>query len=190
MKPCARIFLLALTFTTSALGQGTVLWDESVNGELAQKYTSATPLGALQIGTNSVIGMTEVVPTGPNWAGYPDIFTITVPANTSVSGVYLSVNKPNVWTWIGDATFLNQLALVQSPSSGNLLTQWGLSSIGPGVYGMYLENHDQQSVTSIASYRLDFIAQSIPEPDALALWLSGAACAGVCGWRRANRKRR
>jgi hypothetical protein len=171
-----------------AFGQGTILWDESVNGELSMSYTSATALPPLQLGTNSIIGKTEIEPTGPNWLVHPDYFSITVPSNLSVTGVYLSINKPNVWTWIGDPTFVNQLAFAQSPTPGDLLSQWGLSSVGPGAYGVYLDNHDAQSITSIASYRLDFVTQSIPEPGPLGLWLTGATCAAVYGWRRAKKK--
>jgi hypothetical protein len=182
-KTVGLVFLL-IRYAPSALGQGTVLWDESANGELGMDAGSATVLASIQIGTNSIIGATEVVPTGPNWAVHQDLFSITVPSNLSLSGVFLSINKPNVWTWIGDPTFANQLAFVQNPSSGNLMSQWGLGSIGPGVYGMYLANEDLQSVTSIASYRLDFIAQSIPEPGILGLLLIGAAFAGFYGLRR------
>jgi hypothetical protein len=123
MRNCAVILLLLEAFAPTAFGQGTVLWDESVNGELSMSYTSATALPPMQLGTNSIIGMTEVVPTGPNWLVHPDYFSITVPSNLSVAGVYLSINKPNVWTWIGDPTFVNQLAFAQGPTPGDLLSQ-------------------------------------------------------------------
>ena len=92
-----------------------------------------------------------------------------------VSAVYLTVDRPKVWNWIGDAIFLNQLGWVQNPTNGDLLPQWGLSSIGPSVYGMDVENHDVQSVPSIANYRLDFVAQPTPEPSIVCLTLAGAA---------------
>jgi hypothetical protein len=185
MKTYANISLLVLGSAAAALAQGTILWDESVNGELSRNYATATPLAPLQPGTNSVLGATEVVPTGPNWAAYPDFFTITVPSGQVVDALYLSINKPNVWTWIGDASFYNQLAFTQNPSTGDLLAQWGVSSIGPGVYGMYLDNGDVGPVTSIATYRLDFISRSVPEPHPIALLLA-ASCplAAFRCWRK------
>jgi hypothetical protein len=133
VRKYAKISLLLMASASTAIGQGTVLWNESVNGELSRDFSNPTTLASLQVGTNSVIGMTENVPTGGNWSSYPDYFTITIPGGVSVSGVYLSINKPNVWTWIGDSTYANQLGWAKNPSSGDLLPQWGLTSIGPGV---------------------------------------------------------
>jgi hypothetical protein len=177
--------LLGLCGTACCVfGQGAILWDESVYGQLSEDSGHPTVLNAFQLGTNSVIGSTEVVPTPPNWAGHPNIFTIQVPSTLSLNAVYLHMDKPNVWAWIGDPGFSTEMAFVMNPSSGELLAQWGLSSIGPGVYGMYLENVDQQPITSIANFRLDFFMQGIPEPNSLSLFLVGVGLVGFRGWRR------
>lgn len=171
------------------LGQGTLLWSEAVNGPLSQDFSSPTALAALQLGTNSIVGQTEVVPVGPNWEGHPDIFTIQVPAELRVTAVYLNVDKPNVWAWIGDPSFITQFAFKMNPANGELLAQWSLSSISLGGYGMYLDNHDQQAFTSIANYRLDFFVQSIPEPGVLGLGvLGGLALTGVRRARSTSRR--
>ncbi len=186
------IELLLIGFLgTNAFGQGTILWNESVNGPLSNDGSNPTSLSPLQPGINSVIGTTEVVPAGTVWTIYPDFFTITIPAGWVVTAVNLQVNEPNVWTWIGDTSYANQLAFVTNPSSGDLLAQWGLTSLGSGVYGIDIENHDFQSVTSIASYELDFVLQAVPEPSAFSLWLVGASCfVGLHCWRKFRLKAR
>jgi hypothetical protein len=184
-----KITLLALLLTANAHGQGTILWNESVNGPFSGDFAHPTSLSPLQAGTNSIIGMSEVVPVGNNWFGSPDFFTFAIPSDLVVSEVHLQIDKPNVWTWIGEPSYVNQLAFAGSPSTGDLLAQWGISAIGPGAYGMYLANLDQQAVTSIASYRLDFFVQNIPEPSTLSLLLVGAGFVGFCSWRKSLRRR-
>lgn len=172
MKTYLTICLLLLV--TTAQGQGTfVLWDESVNGPLAADYTSATSLSPVQLGINSIVAITENEPTGNSHAVHADYFTFVVPDGLSVSSLQLQVDKPHIWMWIGDSDFANQLAFSDNPSTGELLSQWGLSSIGGGTYGMYVANLDAQSSTSIAKYRLDFSVTAVPEPSTVALLLLG-----------------
>ncbi len=179
--------LIAVCSISIALGQGTILWDESVNGELSESSSPATPLSPFQLGTNSIIGVTEVEPSGAIWIVHPDFFTIQVPNGLAITAVYLQLNKPNVWHWIGDTGFLSELAFAQNPASGNLLSQWGLLSIGTGAYGMDVENHDAQPFTAIANYRLDFFVQSVPEPSASLLFLlGGIGCLAFGRWRKAH----
>src|SRR5713101_2920083 len=118
----------------AALGQGVLLWDESVNGELSQDFTHPTSLTPLLAGTNSVIGATEIIPYGNNWRGYPDDFLVTIPSNLVVTAVYLAVDRPKVWAWIGDPSYSDQLGWTQNPTNGDLLLQWGVGSLGSGVY--------------------------------------------------------
>ena len=167
-----------------ALGQGTILWDESSNGPLSQDFNNPSLLGLLQAGTNSIVGATESIPNGNNWTTYPDIFVISVPANLTVSSIRLQINKNNIWAWLGDQTYLNTLGFAMNPTNGDLLSQLGFGSVRSGTYGMYLDNHDLQSVTSIANYRLDFFLQSIPEPTSTSLVFLGFGCLGLRLWRK------
>jgi len=179
MKKLATTLCLAVVSYAVAYSQGTILWNESVNGPFSESSSTPTILGQLQFGTNSIIGTTEVEPTGPSWSAHPDFFAFSVPSNLAVSAVYLQVNKQNVWAWVGDPAFLNELGFVVNPSSGELLSQWSLNAVGQGTYGMYMSNHDLQPVTSVANYRLDFWV--VPEPSALQLSLMGAG--GLVGLR-------
>ena len=185
-----KTLLLILLSATAAFGQGTILWDESVNGPLSFNYQAPTALGALSYGSNSVFGATEIEPTGPGYFVHDDYFTFTVPNNSSLTAVYIGIDKPSVWTWIGDETFSSELGFIGNPSNGELLSQWTLSSLGPGVYGMYMANHDFQPVTSIANYRLDFFVHAIPEPSTISLWLAGAGLVGFCTWRKSFSRRK
>src|SRR5258707_7787041 len=110
MNIITRISAILVLFAINAPGQGTIVWNESVNGSFSHDFTSPTTLPALVAGTNTIIGATELQPTPPNYAGYPDYFLIKIPTGTSVSGVFLQIDKPNVWTWIGDANYLNALS--------------------------------------------------------------------------------
>lgn len=177
--------LLAACLTTTALGQGTVLWDESVNGLLSQNYHFPTQLVPVEAGTNSVFATTSVEPVGGNWSVHPDFFILKVPSNLSVKEVTLQIDKSNVWAWLGDATFSTQMAFTGNSSSGDLFSQWQLAALLPGDYGVYLSNNDLQPFTSIAHYRLDFVVQTVPEPGAWTLLLLGAA-----GWFLQIRRRR
>ena len=56
MKTKARILFLFALAATSALGQGTILWEESVNGPISNEFGEPTFFGALQDGTNSLMG--------------------------------------------------------------------------------------------------------------------------------------
>jgi len=167
------LFAIFLT-TTAAFGQVTILWNESVNGEISQDGSPPTSLGALQLGTNSIFGATECVPYGNIWGAYPDIFTFEVPSDFIVTATYIQVDLPYIWAWIGDSTFSNEIAFDLNPSTGQLLSQWGISSISPGLYGMYLQSADAQPYTTTAHYELDFVAEYAPEPGTIGLLLLGA----------------
>ena len=170
MKTCVNILIAIILTTTAAIGQVTILWNESVNGEISGNSFTFSP----QIGTNSIIGATECVPIGNNWIVYGDYFGFEVPSNYEVTALYVQIDKPEVWTWIGDPGFSSTLAYNLNTSTGELLSQWGISSLDSGIYGMYVANQDAQSYTSIANYQLDFVVEPVPEPGTLGLLLLGA----------------
>ena len=189
VKRLKLILALAVLSATTVFGQGTILWDESVNGPLSEDFNQPTSLGPMQIGINSIIGLTAIVPPPPFWEYHPNYFTFEVPKGLAVQAINLQVDKPNVWAWIGNPEFSSQLAFTMNPSTGELLSQWALGSIPSGSYGMYLENLDQQSFTSVASYRLDFFVQAVPEPGTFWLLVAGAGLVVLRGWRKAQRVR-
>lgn len=158
----------------STQGQGTILWDEAVNGPLSEDYHNPTYLPALQLGTNSLFGASEIVTTPPNWAGHPNNFILRVPNGLQVSMVFVHVDKPNVWAWIGDVGFSAEGNYTLNTTNGDLLFQCDLKSIQAGNYGVYLENTDQSDpAISIANYRLDFVVESVSEPATAWLLLGG-----------------
>jgi len=190
MGSIAGLSLLFLTticvnLAASALGQGTILWDESLNGQISGDFGNPTAFGTLQNGTNSVLAAVSVTRNGNTWVGQDDYFTFQVPANLSLAAIFVAVDRTSVWAWSGDPTFSDQLGFVPSVLNGDLIQQWSIQSIGAGTYGMYLENHDHSVDSSIASYRLDFFTEPIPEPSTFALLSAGAVALAV--WRRKKR---
>lgn len=176
-------------FGTRVFGQGAILWNESVNGPLSELANSPTPLGSLVNGTNSILGATQVEPTGNDWLIHEDVFTFVVPGNAHVTGVFFTVDKPKVGSWIGDVGYSIPLGSAINSANGDLLPQWGMSLLGPGTYGMYLGNYDPQPSSSTANYRLDFVVQNIPEPGAPTLGALGVAgFAAWRAWRRISRR--
>ena len=177
-------WLLVAALASRALGQGTILWDEPVQGAFSQDFRLPTSLSPFQAGTHSIVGTTTAEPVGNNWSVHPDFFILTVPDNLVISGIQLQIDKSNVWAWLGDITFFNQLAFAGRPTSGDLLSQWNLNAIWPGSYGVYMSNNDLQPYSSVANYRLDFVVQVIPEPASLWLLLGGLGCLGIHRWRK------
>ena len=161
-------------------GQGTILWNEAVNGPLSLDSDNPTILPVMQFGTNSLIGAAAVERAGQVWYGYDDFFQIRIPAGTFVSSAFVTVDRPNAGIWLGDTGYSNHIAFVANPLTESLLSQWGLPYIAPGAYGMYVGNNDLQLPSTVLNYRLDFVV--VPEPCTLALVLAGAV--GLHGFRR------
>ena len=180
----SRWILGALVLSVAtAFGQGTILWDEGVNGPLSNGGGGQTPLGSLQVGTNSVLGASEFIPDGI----YGDYFTFTVATNNAIAGLRLSANRP-VAVWFGSADFSTEYGYVIRPANGDILPQLGLAAINPGAYGAYIKSYDFDSGPSTANYRLDFVAQAVPEPASVWLLLGGLGWLGFRGWRNARLK--
>jgi len=187
MKKTLCSVSVTLFFAVGAFGQGTILWDESVNGPLSHDFNNPTSINPLGPGTNSVIGAAEIVPVGNNWETFTDFFLVRVPPNSSITGVFLQIDKPNVWTGLKDPSYSTDFAFSGNSASGELLSQWGIAPVGPGLYGMYVQNSDAQAVASIANYRLDFFLESVPEPGTLPLLFLGLGLVGLRSSKRIQR---
>lgn len=174
--------LLLLLGIIGVNGQGTILWDESINGPLSNDGTHPTWLGTLQTRTNSVFGATEYISFGTGGALYGDYFTFAIPQSLRVGGLNLTVDRA-VLVWVGDQNFSQELSHVYNPANGSLLPQMGLPFLAAGTYGMYITVNDF-SGSGTANYRLDFVMEAVPEPSAGCLLLMGAGVVGVLGWKK------
>jgi hypothetical protein len=184
MKTYIAITLSGILAVRLASGQGTIIWDESVNGPLSNDGSNPSLLGVLPSGTGSILGATQSQPVGNNWVVYSDFFNLTVPGGSLVSALTFASDRP-VALWVGTDHFSTQLGYVVNPSNGDLLSQLGLASIGPGSLDMYVMNYDFRATPSTANYRLDFVSQSVPEPGSLGLLLVGVICLIVVRrWRK------
>lgn len=184
--PVACLFSACLT--TAALGQSRILWNESVDGPLSINYTAPTLLGSLQLGTNQVIGITELLPNGTGgWLGLYDYFTYSILPTHSLTGAFLNTDNQRLLVGVSDSTYSSLFGYVDNPINGDLLPMMGLPSISEGYYGMFLESQDRQAYPTVINYRLDFVIQTIPEPGALALLLLGATgCFLQNRWRKSS----
>jgi len=187
VKTKLQIIGLSFLIPTVAFGQGTILWDESVNGPLSNNPGSPSLLGGLGPGSSFLYAASERIPFEFGWYVTNDFFTFSVPIGLQVTSIQLETDRP-IWTWIGDESFSAQLGFVIDPSNGQLLPQWGFASLSAGTYGMYLSNDDLQSSLTTANYRLNVFVEVVPEPSAFSFFLFGAGLVGLrcCGkvWLR------
>ena len=178
MKRTLVGWLVVATLVARALGQGTILWDEAVNGPLSNDAQFPTSLQPLTLGTNSLMGAVELTPHGANWGHDEDVFIITVPADMRVGMIGASADR-STSAWIGNPSFLTEYGFAIISSGGNLLPLWELTSLAPGTYGMVLVDSDFQPYPTAANYRLDFVVEAIPEPASVCLLLGGLGWLGI-----------
>jgi hypothetical protein len=175
-----RIFLLAQAMALSLQAQGTILWNEALDGPLSENYRFPTQLGEVRLGTNTIVGATELAPTGPNWFVHSDYFVFVVPPDLLVSSLLFTVDRTRVWVWVGTSDFVQQDGFTLGATNGNLLAQLGLGPLRPRGYGIYVSNKDAQSYTTVAHYRLDMVVEPVPEPGIGVLLLCGSV--GLLVW--------
>ena len=201
--------LLASVVSTS---QATVVYDESVSGDLSN--TQATPTGILlALGTNSVLGN---VNSGA--ADARDFLTITVPVGFQLSQ-YVHVAWSGIPADQGFTGFQNGNAIVGSLGTSSTYNGWShfgqnanntafvphtpFNSIGQDLLPIMQSestgaNQAQgftiplaagnyafviQDTSGSGNYQFDFNVTAVPEPSSIAL-LGFAGVAGIARWRR------
>ncbi len=180
----ARVFVLLFCLAVrSGFGQGTLLWDESVNGPLGQAYVAPTSLGMLSSGTNSILGSVEAVPNQFGWTLANDYFTFQVPTGFQVQGLNLTVTQ-QILAWLGTFNYGTEIGYRYTSVSENLLPFFWGSQLPTGSYGMYISDDNLQSVPTAVNYRLDFVVTPVPEPSTWALFMLGSLAFSTASRRR------
>jgi hypothetical protein len=192
---CCSAFL---AFAAQSLAANSVVWDESVTGDVSNDPTAPTQMN-LVAGTNSFIA------TMPG--ADLDFFTVHVPAGAVLSAIYNPVydSADQVsFIAIGPGTSMPAAVLNYDPTGllgythfgpgvfdagENLLTdlaiaQFGVPGftppLGAGAYSFWL----QQESSVAEGYQLDFKVDAVPEPASAVLFLIGGIGAA---FRRAKR---
>src|SRR5687767_11054829 len=104
MKRSLSVSTLLVLSLSGAIGQGTIRWDEAVNGSLANSPETATSLGLFGFGTNTILGLSEAQPVDSSWAVYADCFIFDLPSGARLSSILYTSDR-QTWVWLGDPTF-------------------------------------------------------------------------------------
>jgi hypothetical protein len=188
---------LLLAIASPSFAASSVLWDESVSGDVSNDPTAPTQMN-VSLGTNQFIA------TMPG--SDLDFITIHVPANSVLSAIYNSVYDSIdqvSFAAIGPGTSIPATVLNEDPTgllgyahfgpgatdpADNLLTIMSQPAFGvpgfatplpSGAYSVWIQ---QQSPVA-ESYQLDFVVDAVPEPATSALLLVGVLVAS-CRRRR------
>lgn len=155
---------------TAGAAQCTVLWDESVNGDLPDR-TTVMDLGTLAVGSNVVLGSIGAHQWWSSDQEDSGAFTVSTGQTLSkvVFGPYSSYMSPD---WVGFALYKNAQLLaffnVNSLAEGADLLQASTDHPGPlsaGNYSFLWQGTGDQEGKS--GYTVDFVVQSVPEPSCL-----------------------
>jgi hypothetical protein len=117
----------ALVWQADRVSAQGIIWNESVNGSLSNDGNSPTSLGSLALGSNTVIGTSEVV--GATSTG--DFFTISIP-ESQITSLLLNRDR-QLFVLIGYTGYTNALGYSFNSLTGDLMTQFQLPPIGSGL---------------------------------------------------------
>ena len=104
------------------------------------------------------------------------MFVFTVPTGQVLTAIQLQSDNLILWAWIGNPGFGIQTGFTPIPANGDLLPQMGLTGLGAGSYGMYIESHDTAHAPITTHYSLNFhVPESVPTFALLAFGFVGVA---------------
>ena len=182
MKTLATLLLLA---TLAPAAGAAVIWDESVNGDLATDPSTPTPI-TFAMGGNTIIG---TVSNSAAVGGDRDYITFTLSAAQVVDVISLLAFSPDNLSFLAlnsgntsfvpsaatNASFLSGIHVGASLVGTNLLIPFTTSSVttnhltspilGPGTYCFVI----QQTSNIVESYSLEFVMQT-PLPTTSPTW--------------------
>ncbi len=155
-----RRIAVILTLLLPLAGHATVIWDEGINGDLANSIPG-TDLGVLGSGTWDVIGSLDG--TGSPGPDEHDVmkFTTTDSWTLDVTGLNLISTSALVDFFYNDGSFITA-TFVTGPS---------LNIFGTYVAGTYQVNATPSGNTGELTYafRINVQGASVPEPSSLVL---------------------
>jgi PEP-CTERM motif len=187
---------LAAVVLFAGSSRATVVWNESVNGDLSNSQSAPTPI-TLSAGTNSIIGS---VVSSTSQTGDPDWVALTVPAgfqlNSDVLAAYTSTDNQGFTGFQAGSSFVGNPETTPSAYAGyahfgsaatnpitptnlvgqDLLPLMANPSVAAGATGFTIPLGAgtytflfQQTGASLTSYQFDFGVTAVPEPGSLCL---------------------
>ncbi len=143
--------LVAVVLLCASASHGTVIWDESVNGDLSNNGTAPTSLPALTVGSNRVVGS-----IGVSWSDDDeDAAMFTVPVGSVLSELILE--SYSCGTFYDYAPFsLHRGSSTSGPMvEFILLTDWGA-----GTDLLQFDSAPGAQPAGVYTFHFDFIQQS------------------------------
>jgi hypothetical protein len=176
------LFVVALLGMLAAQGaRGTVLWDESIGGDLSNDWAAPTATGTAASGTYSIMGT-----IGPG--DLVDALSFVVPAGDALTTFVVRSFPPG-------ATFSSApFSLRRGPGDFSEVIEFGnfvslappgidllqFSSMpgpqGPGIYALSVGHPSLAGAfPETRSYQVEFTTGAVPEPSAATLFLCATA---------------
>jgi len=179
------IATLLLSFGTAVTASAAVIWDEAIDGSLSTDRNSPTNMGTLATGSNDLIGTTV--------SGISKFFSITIGSGSELSALIVED-----WQSVDDLGFLGVVSgtpFTVDPASPNVTELLGYvhygtldvgqnilsnlgsgpgsqgftGALGAGTYSFWV----RQGGPDPATWDLNFVASSVPEPSSALLLAVG-----------------
>ncbi|MBI5383594.1 MAG: PEP-CTERM sorting domain-containing protein [Verrucomicrobia bacterium] len=168
-------YLMLTGWALNAEAQGTVLWDEAVNGSLGNSSDSVTLLGVLSAGTNVIHGTVDLWAAPYGYLALEDHGQFQVGIGWQLVSLRFSTERPaNIYL---AGSFSEWPVWRDVPPGIDLVQKHGQGPLPTGTYRLIMRNDDYTGAWdgSHVPYLVELVTEPVPEPGVLALGGLGLA---------------